>query len=199
MRRAPGLWLVVALALILPSVGAAQPPANRPQHLEWFRELGLGLFIHWSIDSQIGSVISHSLVGADTGYLERFFNPLRTFNPTKYNPRDWAVLAKLAGMKYVVFTTKHHSGFAMYDTRTTSFSITSTPYGKDVTAELVKAFREQGLRSDSISHLTTSITCTRRARSSRERRSRASHRRKCRGCSITIARRFESCSPTRRS
>ncbi len=138
-------WLVIALSVVGAAEPRSQAPGNRPERLEWFRDLGFGLFIHWSVDSQIGSVISHSLVGADAGYLERFFNLPRTFNPTKYNPRTWAALAKLAGMKYVVFTTKHHSGFAMYDTRTTSFGIMNTPYGKDVTADLVSAFREQGL------------------------------------------------------
>lgn len=149
MRRRT--WCVVIAALAVMSATASapaarQPPGNKPERLEWFRDLGFGMFIHWSVDSQVGSVISHSLVGADAGYRRRFFEELpKTFNPTKYNPRDWAVLARLAGMKYVVFTAKHHSGFCMYDTKTTRFSIMNTPYRKDVTAELVKAFREQGI------------------------------------------------------
>ena len=138
-------FIAAVLSLIAIVHPAAQSPGNRPERLEWFRDLGFGLFIHWSVDSQIGSVISHSLVGADEGYVQRFFNLPRTFNPTKYDPREWAALAKLAGMKYVVFTAKHHSGFAMYDTKTTNFGIMNTPYGKDVTASLVKAFRDQGL------------------------------------------------------
>jgi alpha-L-fucosidase len=146
------LWLNAALVILVASlVSGARPaaqsvPGNKPERLEWFRDLGFGLFIHWSLDSQIGSVISHSLVGADTEFLRRYFDELpKTFNPTKYNPKDWAVLAKLAGMKYVVFTAKHHSGFCMYDTKTTPFSIMNTPYGKDAMAELVKAFRDQGI------------------------------------------------------
>jgi alpha-L-fucosidase 2 len=119
---------------------------NRPERLDWFRDIGFGMFIHWSVDSQLGSVISHSLVGADKGYRARFFDTLpRSFNPTKFRPEDWAALAKLAGMKYVVFTAKHHSGFCMYDTKTTSFSVMKTPFGRDVTAEIVKAFRDQGI------------------------------------------------------
>src|SRR5687767_1283841 len=106
------------------SAGEQLADGNRPERLEWFRDLGFGMFIHWSVDSQIGSVISHSLVGADAGYRKRFFEELpKTFDPRKYHPRDWAVLAKLAGMKYVVFTAKHHSGFCMYDTKTTKFGI----------------------------------------------------------------------------
>src|SRR5258706_10335169 len=87
---------------------------NRPERLERFRDQGLGLFIHWSVDSQLGVVISHSLVGASEDYTRRFFTELpQTFNPRKFQPQDWAALAKLAGVKYMVFTTKHHSGFTM--------------------------------------------------------------------------------------
>src|SRR5258706_10181677 len=96
---------------------------NRPERLEWFRDQGFGLFIHWSVDSQLGVVISHSLVGASPDYMDRFFNELpKTFDPKQFDPQDWAQLARLAGVKYVVFTTKHHSGFEMYATKTTSFN-----------------------------------------------------------------------------
>ena len=144
VRFAPAAALVCALAVVAPPV-AGQAPGNRPNRLEWFRDLGFGMFIHWSVDSQIGAVISHSLVGADADYLKRFFELPATFNPTRYDPRRWAASAKLAGMKYVVFTTKHHSGFCMYDTKTTPFGIMRTPYAKDVTAELVQAFRAAGI------------------------------------------------------
>ena len=120
--------------------------SNRPERLEWFRDLGFGLFIHWSVDSQIGTVISHSMVGASEDYLKRFANDLpRTFHPRKFHPDDWAALAKLAGMKYVVFTAKHHSGFCMFETATTEFNIIRTPFARDATAEVLRAFREQGL------------------------------------------------------
>ena len=124
----------------------APPLGNRAERLEWFRDLGFGMFIHWSVDSQLGSVISHSLVGADEGYRRRFFDGLtKSFKPTRFDPRAWAALAKLAGMKYVVFTAKHHSGFCMYDTQTTTYSVMQTPFGRDATAEIVKAFRDEGL------------------------------------------------------
>lgn len=134
------------LALLCLTASAWAAPGNKPERLEWFRDQGFGLFIHWSLDSQIGSVISHSLVGATPEYCQRFFTLLpRTFNPTRFNPRDWAVLAKLAGIRYVVFTAKHHSGFCMYDTRTTDFNIMKTAYGRDITGPLLQAFREQGI------------------------------------------------------
>ena len=119
---------------------------NKPERLAWFRGLGLGMFITWSLDSQLGSVISHSLVGASADYVRRFFHELPgTFNPRKFDPDAWATLAKVVGMKYVVFTAKHHSGFCMFDTGTTDFSVMHTPARRDLMAEIVAAFRRQGL------------------------------------------------------
>jgi alpha-L-fucosidase len=119
---------------------------NRSERIEWFRDAGFGLFIHWSFDSQLGPTISHSMVGASEAYLQRFINELsRSFNPKRFDPHDWAVLARLAGVKYVVFTTKHHSGFCMFRTASTPFNVMNTPFGRDATAEIVTAFREQGI------------------------------------------------------
>src|SRR6185312_15090423 len=119
---------------------------NRADRIEWFRDQGFGLFIHWSVDSQLGVVISHSLVGASDDYTDRFFKELpTTFNPHKFNADDLAVLAKLAGIRYVVFTAKHHSGFCMFDTATTDFNIMHTPFKRDVTKEILTAFRKQGI------------------------------------------------------
>jgi len=119
---------------------------NKPERLEWLKDAGLGLFIHWGVDSQIGSVISHSLVGASQDYAERFFNKLpQTFNPTQFDPGDWARLAKIAGFKYAVFSTKHHSGFCMFHTESHGFNISKTPYERDITKEIIEAFRNQDL------------------------------------------------------
>ena len=120
--------------------------ANKSEREDWFMDQSLGMFIHWSMDSQLGSVISHSMVGASDDYLDRFVNELpTTFYPKKFDPDEWARLAKLAGMKYVVFTTKHHSGFCMFDTKTTRFSINNTPYAHDITRQIAEAFRSHGI------------------------------------------------------
>lgn len=136
---------IIRLLLIAIFATAARA-GNRLQRADWFMDQGLGMFVHWSVDSQLGSVISHSLVGASQDYAERFFHDLPwTFYPERFDPNEWVRLAKLAGMKYVVFTTKHHSGFCMFETRTTDFTIMNTPYGRDVTGELVKALRAHGI------------------------------------------------------
>ncbi len=119
---------------------------NKLERQEWLRDLGFGMFIHWSLDSQLGIVISHSMVGASDDYTNRFFNELpKTFDPTDFDPYKIAVQAKLAGMKYVVFTAKHHSGFCMWNTKTTDFNIINTPYKKDVLKEYVDGVRKAGL------------------------------------------------------
>ncbi|RIK42256.1 MAG: alpha-L-fucosidase [Chloroflexi bacterium] len=125
---------------------AAPVSGNQPARREWFMDQALGLFIHWSLDSQLGSVISHSMVGASKDYLDRFIHALpQTFLPTRFDPDEWARLAKVAGIRYVVFTTKHHSGFCMFETQTTDFNILKTPYGRDITRQVVDAFRKWGI------------------------------------------------------
>ena len=152
MRRLLKRLLVLATGLVLgPSTDAAvQDPTagslNQPARLEWFRDQGFGLFIHWNVDSQLGTVISHSLVGASDDYAQRYFDELpRTFNPRKFHPEDWAALAKLAGARYVVLTAKHHAGFCLWPTATTDFSVAHTPFKRDITAEVLAAFRTQGI------------------------------------------------------
>lgn len=101
-------------------------PGNRKERLRWFNEIGFGLFIHWSLDSQIGSVIGHSMAGASEEYLEKYTRVLPSmFNPKRFDPDEWAQLANLAGIRYVVFTTKHHNGFCMFHTETTQFNISN--------------------------------------------------------------------------
>jgi alpha-L-fucosidase len=137
--------LLIVLAMLAPAE-ADTGNRNKPARLEWFRDQGFGMFIHWSVDSQIGTVISHSMVGASDDFLRRFIFELpKTFNPRKFQADEIAALARLAGMKYVVFTAKHHSGFCMFQTATTDFGIMNTPFHRDITAELLNAFRRQGI------------------------------------------------------
>jgi alpha-L-fucosidase len=105
-----------------------------------WQDMKLGLMMTWGIYSQWGIVESWSLCGEDEGWCERkgpyasdydqykkaYRDLKRTFNPVRFDPQKWAAAASDAGMKYVVFTTKHHDGFCMFDTKTTDFKITST-------------------------------------------------------------------------
>lgn len=140
------LSAMLGVALLSSATSHCSAQTNRAERLEWFRDQGFGLFIHWSVDSQLGVVISHTLVGASDDYVNRFYGELpKSFNPRKFSAPDLAALAKLAGVRYVVFTAKHHSGFCMWDTATTDLNSLHTPFKRDVTADILTAFREQGI------------------------------------------------------
>ena len=137
---------------------------------EW-QELKFGFMMHWGIYAQWGVVESwsicnepwivreqldatgpvHGTQGANYEDYKRAYQQLnRTFNPTQFHPRQWAEAARDAGMRYVVFTTKHHDGFCMFDTRETDYSVAGKecPYSRnaqpDITRSVVEAFRQAG-------------------------------------------------------
>ena len=119
---------------------------NKPERIEELKDAGFGMFIHWGVDCQLGIVISHSLVGASDDYINKYITDLpQSFNPMDWNPEKAVILAKNAGMKYIVLTAKHHSGFCLWDTKTTSFNIMNTPYKKDILKGFVEACRKWGL------------------------------------------------------
>lgn len=136
------LHLVVSFCFPL----QAQQRDNKPERVAWFQDLAFGMFIHWNVDVSLGAVISHSLAGASDDYVQRYIDELPDFfDPVNFKPEEWAKLARLAGMKYVVFTTKHHSGFCMFDTKTTPFNVMNTPFQDDITKKIITAFRKEGI------------------------------------------------------
>lgn len=117
-----------------------QPKADT----KWFQHDRFGMFIHWGLYALAARhewVKNRERMNNET-YLKYFEH----FDPDLYNPREWARLAKNAGMKYFVITTKHHEGFALWDSQHTDYKATNTPYGKDLLGPMVEAFREEGLR-----------------------------------------------------
>lgn len=141
-----------------------EKPQAVAQKLSWFQDQKFGLFMHWGPYSQMGcieswpvsredGVWSHSEYRVDDmdAFERAYFAQNRTFNPVYFDPARWARLAARAGMRYVVFTTKHHDGFCMYDTKYTDYRVTheSCIFHKDARADLAKqvfdAFRAQGL------------------------------------------------------
>ena len=134
------------------------------QKLAHWQDIKFGLLMHWGTYSEWGIVESWSICPEDEGWTQRrgpyarnyfdyvkaYENLQTTFNPTKFDPQKWAAAAKDAGMKYVVFTTKHHDGFCMFDTKQTDYKITSpkTPFSSNpkanITKEIFNAFRKDG-------------------------------------------------------
>jgi alpha-L-fucosidase len=132
------------------------------EKLEKWQDLKFGLLMHWGTYSQWGIVESWSICAEDEGWCRRnnpdyiaykkdYENLQTTFNPVNFDPDRWARAAKEAGMKYVIFTTKHHDGFSMFDTKLTDYSITGskTPFRTNPRANIAKeifnAFRAEGL------------------------------------------------------
>lgn len=131
------------------------------EKLEKWQDLKFGLLMHWGTYSQWGIVESWSICAEDEGWCRRsnpnyveykreYENLQTTFNPVDFDPAKWAKAAKEAGMKYVIFTTKHHDGFSMFDTKLTDYKITSvrTPFHTNPKANIAKeifnAFRTEG-------------------------------------------------------
>jgi alpha-L-fucosidase len=121
----------------------------------WFRGLGLGVFIHWGHASTRGWELSWQMTGGvhqqepalEPVGCNDYFDNAGKFDPGGFDPDGWADLAWRAGARYMVFTTKHHDGFAMFDTKLSDYSVTNhAPFGRDVTAEVVNAFRTRGFR-----------------------------------------------------
>ena len=131
----------------------AQGPAPTDKHLQWWRDARFGMFIHWAPISIRGTELSWSRNPGpfgpnDSGIPAAEYDALyKQFNPVKFDPKAIVALAKSAGMKYIVFTTKHHDGFCEWDTKATDFKITSPdcPYGKDIVKQLADACHKAGM------------------------------------------------------
>lgn len=139
--------MVLSLAAQAASVAPTaldETAAQRDARLAWWREARFGLFVHWGPVSLKGTEIGWSR-GAQVP-TEEYDQLYRQFNPTNFNAAAWVKVAKDAGMKYLVLTSKHHDGFCLWDTRETDYNILRSPFGRDVMKELAAACRKQGLR-----------------------------------------------------
>ena len=120
----------------------AWPKANPAAMARW-QDMRFGMFIHWGPVSLTGHEIGWSR-GAQTP-IEVYDNLYQQFNPTNFNADEWVGIAKAAGMKYIVLTTKHHDGFCLWDTKLTDYNIMHTPFHRDVVKELFEACKKQGI------------------------------------------------------
>jgi alpha-L-fucosidase len=114
-----------------------------PETVAKWRQMRFGLFIHWGPVSLKGTEIGWSR-GKEIP-IEEYDNLYKQFNPTKFDADQWSKIAKDAGVKYVVLTTKHHDGFCLWDTKQTDFNIMNSPLKRDVVKELSAACKKQGI------------------------------------------------------
>ena len=103
-----------------------------------------GMFIHWGLYGATG--VQDQVFARMDWPREKYEGLMQSFNPVKYDPEKWVLLAKDAGMEYICFTTKHHDGFCMWDTAYSDYKITNTPYGKDVLKMLADACQKHGMK-----------------------------------------------------
>ena len=154
--------VVIALGLSLIVQGAAQSTtttrpydAAREKRLEWFREAKYGMFIHWGLYAvPAGEWKGQRCLGLGEWLMNRCKVPVteyeqlaKQFNPIKYNADEWVQLAQDAGMKYIVITSKHHDGFAMFKSAASPYNVAdATPYKKDILKQLADACAKRGMR-----------------------------------------------------
>jgi alpha-L-fucosidase len=162
-----GAALVASAALILspgmaiakedpkPKKAVVKHAVVETNRMAWWSKARFGMFIHWGVYSVPAGVYDGKKIpGLGEWIMHDAKIPVdvyqayaKDFNPTKYNPEQWVKMAKSAGMKYIVITTKHHDGFAMFDSKASDWNIVKrTPYGKDVIKMLADACRKQGMK-----------------------------------------------------
>ena len=158
-RRLGLAAMVIAAAILtvpaLPQAAAPETPAQKDQRMRWWRDARFGMFIHWGLyavpageykgqrSKDIGEWIM-SWANIPRADYETF---AAQFNPVKFDAARWVAIAKNAGMKYIVITSKHHEGFAMYDSAVSDYTIVKrTPWRKDPMAALAAEAKKAGLK-----------------------------------------------------
>jgi alpha-L-fucosidase len=148
-------WMILILCTALLQSADAQQ-ISKDERMQWWREARFGMFIHWGVYAQWAGVYNghEQLKGGAEWIMNRSKIPVaeyqamaKQFNPVQFNADAWVKMAKDAGMKYIVITSKHHDGFAMFKSAASKWNIVdATPYGKDVLKQLAEACRKQGMK-----------------------------------------------------
>jgi alpha-L-fucosidase len=148
--------IISLTAILLLSQGVfAQKVLTKDERMQWWREARFGMFIHWGVYSlPAGTWDGRQIGGIGEWIMNRGKIPVadyqtmaKKFNPVNYNPDAWVRMAKDAGMKYIVITSKHHDGFALFETRASKWNVVdATAYGKDLLKPLAEACKKYGIK-----------------------------------------------------
>lgn len=157
MRKKISVFVIALLCglnfLCAQNVSVEKMTAENSSKMTWWKNAKFGMFIHWGLYSQSGGIWKNK-----TNYAEWMMNQARIprdeyaavakdFNPVKFNAEEWVKLAKAAGQKYIVITSKHHEGFAMFKSDASKYNIVdATPFKRDVVDEMAKACRKYGMK-----------------------------------------------------
>src|SRR5205807_3570302 len=159
LRRIGVLVLIVCCAGRLHPARAQdvthETPAQRDARMNWWRDARFGMFIHWGAYAvAAGTYKGERIPGIGEWIMSRGHIPIpdyeefvHRFNPTRFDPDEWVKLAKDAGMKYMVITSKHHDGFALFKSKVSSYNVVdATPFKRDILKELADACARHGMR-----------------------------------------------------
>ena len=138
---------LLILIIIVSNLTTAQykPSKENLEARKWFEDAKFGLFIHWGVYSILGD--GEWVMNNQNISIKEYENLPKFFNPTKYDPEKWVLMAKEAGMKYITITSRHHDGFSMFNSKASSYNIVEkTPYGKDVLKMLAEACRKHDIK-----------------------------------------------------
>jgi alpha-L-fucosidase len=147
---------LVFLMCLFATINSFGQANAQDKKMEWWREARFGMFIHWGVYAEMGGYyrgIKQQNAGTEWIMnfmkipVQEYVDSAKTFNPVNYNPDAWAKMAKDAGMKYLVITTKHHDGFALFKSNVSKWNVVDgTVYGKDLIKPLAEACRKYGLK-----------------------------------------------------
>ena len=165
MKAIPLVALLALLTVGIPAAATAAPgtepakietAAARDARMQWFRDGHFGMFIHFGLYSDYAGVwkgkvtkvnnCAEWMMCAAKADRNEYAQAAKTFNPKDFNADEWMRNVRDAGMKYIIITTKHHDGFAMFDTKASDYNVMNTPFGRDVIGEVVRACRKYGIK-----------------------------------------------------
>ena len=137
---------VIALSLLLSApLSAYEPAKENLEAREWFQDAKFGLFVHWGVYSTLGQ--GEWVMQQQKMSIPAYERLADLFNPVEFDAKEWVSMVKAAGMKYITITSKHHDGFAMWDSKLSDWDIVNrTPYGKDVLKQLADECHRQGIK-----------------------------------------------------
>lgn len=146
--------LITCVLVFMATHVHAETPQQRDARMSWFREARFGMFIHWGLYAQAAGQFNGK---PTTGTGEWIMNDMKIpvadyeklvpqFNPVKFDAKQWVQIAKSAGMKYIVITSKHHDGFCLFDSKVSDYDVMATPFKRDIMKELADACHAEGIQ-----------------------------------------------------
>lgn len=151
--------IIVQIVSIIFAVSTAHAQLNdstaEANKMKWWKDVKFGMFIHWGVYSVLAGTYEGKMIPGPGEWImntakipiDKYKPYAKQFNPVKYDAEAWVKMAKDAGVKYIVITSKHHDGFALFDSKVTDWNVVdATPYGKDLLKPLVAACRKEGIK-----------------------------------------------------